>query len=173
FGNLIMATAEINEAIFPSRHLSNDLTTDTAGAGKWRGQCGSFWVKESTADATLYTFVMSMKYTSQGVAGARNGPPDRLAIRQPDGTEKLITHTALYEPLPAGTRIEYQRGGGGGWGDPLDREPQKVRDDVLDEYISKEAAERDYGVILTGDADDYSLEVDAAATSALRKKMRS
>jgi len=172
FGNLIMATAEINEAIFPSRHLSNDLTTDSAGAGKWRGQCGSFWVKESTADATLYTFVMSMKYTSQGVAGAANGPPDRLAIRAPDGTEKLITHTALYEPLPAGTRIEYQRGGGGGWGDPLEREPDKVRDDVLDEYVSVEAAEGDYGVILTGKAEDYTLEVDAKATNARRATMR-
>ena len=172
FGNLIMATAEINEAIFPSRHLSNDLTTDSAGAGKWRGQCGSFWVKESTADATLYTFVMSMKYTSQGVAGAANGPSDHLVIRGPDGSEKLITHTALYEPLPAGTRIEYQRGGGGGWGDPLDREPGKVRDDVLDEYVSREAAEREYGVALTGEVDDYTLEVDAKATKALRAKMR-
>ena len=172
FGNLIMATAEINEAIFPSRHLSNDLTTDTGGAGKWRGQPGSFWVKESTADATLYTFVMSMKYTSQGVAGAANGPADRLAIRGPDGTEKLITHTALYEPLPAGTRIEYQRGGGGGWGDPLEREPSKVRDDVLDEYVSVEAAEREYGVVLTGRAEDYTLDVDGKATKALRAKMR-
>jgi N-methylhydantoinase B len=172
FGNLIMATAEINEAIFPSRHLSNDLVTDNAGAGKWRGQPGSYWVKESTADATLYTFVMSMKYTSQGVAGAKNGPADHLVIRGPDGTEKLITHTALYEPLPAGTRIEYLRGGGGGWGDPLEREPEKVRDDVLDEYVSREAAEKEYGVVFTGEVDDYSLEVDAAKTKTLRQKMR-
>jgi N-methylhydantoinase B len=172
FGNLIMATAEINEAIFPSRHLSNDLTTDTAGAGKWRGQCGSFWVKETTADTSLYTFVMSMKYTSQGIAGGKNGPPDRLVIRAPDGTEKLITHTALYEPLPAGTRIEYQRGGGGGWGDPLERDPARVRDDVLDEYVSREAAEREYGVVFTGEVEDYSLEVDVAATEALRARLR-
>ena len=172
FGNLIMATAEINEAIFPARHLSNDLTIDTAGPGRWRGQPGSFWVKESTADCSLYTFVMSMKYTSRGVAGGENGPPDKLVIRGPNGEEKLITHTALYEPLGAGTRIEYQRGGGGGWGDPLDREPEKVRDDVLDEYVSRESAEKDYGVIFAGEVDDYTLEVDAAATKALRKKMR-
>lgn len=172
FGNLIMATAEINEAIFPSRHLSNDLTTDTAGAGRWRGQPGSFWVKESTGDCSLYTFVMSMKYPSPGVAGGSWGVSDRLVLRGPDGSEKPITHTALYEPLPAGTRIEYQRGGGGGWGDPLDREPEKVRDDVLDEYVSIEAAERDYGVVLTGRVEDYSLRVDAKATQARRKEMR-
>jgi N-methylhydantoinase B len=115
---------------------------------------------------------MSMKYTSQGVAGAGNGPPDHLVIRSPSGEEKLITHTALYEPLPAGTRIEYQRGGGGGWGNPLDREPKKVRDDVLDEYVSRQSAERDYGVVMTGEAEDYSLQVDAAATKKLRASMR-
>jgi N-methylhydantoinase B len=93
-------------------------------------------------------------------------------IRGPNGEEKLITHTALYEPLGAGTRIEYQRGGGGGWGDPLDREPDRVRDDVLDEYVSRESAERDYGVTFTGEVEDYTLEVDAKATQALRKKMR-
>ena len=172
FGNLIMATAEINEAIFPSRHLSNDLTTDSAGPGRWRGQCGSMWIKEATADSSLYTFVMSMKYTSQGVAGGGNGPADHLVIRGPNGEEKIITHTALYEPLSAGTRIEYQRGGGGGWGDPLDRASERVRDDVLDEYVSREAAERDYGVVLTGEAEDYTLAVDAAATKKLRAEIR-
>ncbi|MHB8511866.1 MAG: hydantoinase B/oxoprolinase family protein [Actinomycetota bacterium] len=168
FGNLIMATAEMNEAVFPSRHLSNDLTTDTGGAGKWRGAPGSMWIKESTADASLYTFVMSMKYTSVGVAGGKGGPPDRLAIRAPDGSEKLITHTAFYEPLSAGTRIEYQRGGGGGWGDPFERDPQKVRDDVLDEYISIESARTDYGVALKGKVEDYSLTVDEEKTKELR-----
>ena len=39
-----------------------------------------------------------------------NGPPDKLVIRAPDGSEKLITHTAFYEPLAEGTRFEYQRG---------------------------------------------------------------
>ncbi|MFN2642538.1 MAG: hydantoinase B/oxoprolinase family protein [Actinomycetota bacterium] len=172
FGNLIMAPAEMNEARWPTLHLSNDLTTDTAGAGKWRGQPGSFWVKGATAPLTMYTFIMSMKYTSPGVAGGAPGTPDKLEIRQPDGTTKLITHTALYEPLAAGSRIEYQRGGGGGWGDALERDPDKVRDDVLDEYVSKEAAKRDYGVALRGSVVDYSLRVDAAATDKLRAQMR-
>lgn len=172
FGNLIMATAEINEAIFPCRHRSSDLTTDTAGPGKWRGQCGSIWIKEATADQSLYTFVVGMKYPSRGVAGGRDGTADHLVIRKPDGSGETIEHTALYVPLPPGTQLVYQRGGGGGWGDPLDREPEKVRDDVLDEYVSREAAEGDYGVVLSGDAEDYSLAVDEKATSALRKKMR-
>jgi N-methylhydantoinase B/oxoprolinase/acetone carboxylase alpha subunit len=47
-----------------------------------------------------------------------------------------------------------------------------VRDDVLDEYVSREAAERDYGVVLTGEAEDYTLAVDAAATKKLRAEIR-
>jgi N-methylhydantoinase B len=170
FGNLIMATAEVNESIFPSRHLSNDLTTDTAGAGKWRGQPGSFWIKEATAAQSLYTFIMSIKYPSPGVAGGNPGVSDHLEIRQPDGSVRVITHTALYEPLAEGARLEYQRGGGGGWGDALERDPLKVRDDVLDEYISREAAERDYGVVFTGEVEDYSLAVDENATNELRRR---
>ena len=172
FGNLIMATAEINEAIFPSRHLSNDMTTDTCGPGKWRGQCGSLWIKEATTPQSLYTFVMSMKYPAAGVNGGGKATPDHLVITHPDGSSQEITHTALYLPLQDGSKIVYQRGGGGGWGDPLEREPEKVRDDVLDEYVSVEAAERDYGVVFKGSAEDYTLEVDDAKTKARRMTMR-
>ena len=63
-------------------------------------------------------------------------------------------------------------GGGGGWGNPLDRDPEAVRDDVLDEYISLDAAGRDYGVVFSGSLDDYDLEVDAAATKRLRADRR-
>ena len=59
-------------------------------------------------------------------------------------------------------------GGGGGWGDPTERDPERVREDVLDGYVTKEAAERDYGVVLTG----ATLAIDAAATERLRAAMR-
>ena len=63
----------------------------------------------------------------------------------------------------------FDYGGGGGWGDPLDRDPQAVLDDVLDEYVSVEGARRDYGVVLTGSLEDLTLEVDEAATTAARR----
>ncbi|HVL32230.1 MAG TPA: hydantoinase B/oxoprolinase family protein, partial [Actinomycetota bacterium] len=172
FGNLIMATAEVNEAIFPNRHLGNDLETDTGGAGKWRGQCGSLYVKEATAPQSIYTFVLGMKYPSVGIAGARDGSPNRLFLRVGGEHAYHCEHTALFVPLEAGERIEYHFAGGGGWGDPLDRDPQKVCEDVLDEYVSREAAERDYGVVLRGASEDYSLQVDTSATAKLRKKLR-
>ncbi len=75
-------------------------------------------------------------------------------------------------PHEAGEAFEYLYGGGGGWGDPLDRDPQSVLDDVLDEYVSFEAATRDYGVVLGGSLEEYDLEVDVAATARLREERR-
>ena len=63
-------------------------------------------------------------------------------------------------------------GGGGGWGDPLDRDAGAVRDDVLDEYVSRQSAERDYGVVFQGKTEDLSLRVDEATTAALRARLR-
>jgi N-methylhydantoinase B len=75
-------------------------------------------------------------------------------------------------PIGAGQRIMYDYGGGGGWGDPLDRDPQAVLDDVLDEYVSVEAAGTDYGVVLTGSLEDLTLAVDHTATEELRARRR-
>ena len=67
--------------------------------------------------------------------------------------------------------IAYQHGGGAGFGPPLLRDPEEVKEDVLDEYVSLAAARAKYGVVLTGSLEDYDLAVDVAATSLLRKEM--
>jgi N-methylhydantoinase B len=84
-----------------------------------------------------------------------------------------VAHTADWVPITAGQRVMYDYGGGGGWGDPLDRDPAAVLDDVLDEYISVDAAPRDYGVVLRGSLDDLTLAVDEDATDQLRASRRS
>ena len=66
----------------------------------------------------------------------------------------------------------YDYGGGGGWGDPLDRDTRAVLDDVLDEYVSVEGASRDYGVVLSGSLEDLTLAVDAEATDRVRAELR-
>ncbi|MDZ4826706.1 MAG: hydantoinase B/oxoprolinase family protein, partial [Actinomycetota bacterium] len=75
-------------------------------------------------------------------------------------------------PMTAGQRIMFDYGGGGGWGNPLDRDPQAVLDDVLDEYVSVVGAARDYGVVLTGSLSDLTLEVDEPATTQTRSMRR-
>ena len=61
---------------------------------------------------------------------------------------------------------------GGGYGDPLLREPARVLDDVLERYVSPSYAADVYGVVLTGQADDESLVLDLAATNARRAKLK-
>ena len=68
--------------------------------------------------------------------------------------------------------LAYQYGGGGGFGSPLERDPEAVREDALDEYVSVEAARERYGVVLTGSVEACDLEVDRDATESLRARLR-
>ncbi len=172
FGNLWKATAEINESLFPHIQWSRDYRTDSGGAGQWRGICGSHYEKEVLVPSTVYTYVVGMKYPMVGIAGGANGAPNEMILRFGSDDPFRVAHTADHVPMAAGDRVMYDYGGGGGWGDPLDRDPQAVLDDVIDEYVSVEGAERDYGVVLRGSLDDLTLAVDDAATSKLRTQRR-
>jgi N-methylhydantoinase B len=171
FGNLIRATAEVNESIFPVRHECCDYRTDSGGAGRWRGCPGSRVVKRVTAPAALSTWMVGMKYPMAGVEGGRDGAPNELTVRF-DTRPKRIDNIANAEPHEVGEAFEYLYGGGAGYGDPLERDPAAVRDDVLDELVSPEAAEQVYGVVLRGERCESELSVDVAATRALRERLR-
>jgi N-methylhydantoinase B len=172
FGNLWKATAEINESLFPHIQWGRDYRIDSGGPGQWRGLCGSHYVKEVRVPAKVYTYVVGMRYPMPGIAGGRPGAPNKLTIRWRSDDPVVVEHTADWVPIGAGELINYDYGGGGGWGDPLDREPQAVLDDVLDEYVSVEGAARDYGVVLAGSLDDLTLAVDEDATATLRAERR-
>lgn len=177
FGNLIRATAEINESIFPVRQLARDYDTDSGGAGEYRGNCGSIYRKQVLTRSTVYTYVVGKKYPMPGIAGGKDGSPNLLYVRagahgeDPGHRREVgdLSERVLHEP---GECYEYHYGGGGGWGDPLKRPAERVLDDVRDEYVSVEAAKRDYGVVLTGSLEDWTLAVDAAATEKLRADLR-
>ncbi len=172
FGNLWKATAEFNESLYPHVQWSRDYRTDSGGAGQWRGLCGSHYQKEVLVDAKVYTYVVGMKYPMPGIAGGAPGAPNEMVIRYGSDDPFKVQHTADWVPISAGERIKYDYGGGGGWGNPLDRDSQAVLDDVLDEYVSVEGAERDYGVVLSGSLDDLTLAVDEEATARLRAQRR-
>ena len=171
FGNLIRATAEVNESIFPVRHEVCDYETDTGGAGQWRGCPGSRVVKRTLVPANFSTWMVGMKYPMAGVQGGRDGSPNKLTVRF-DTSPEYISNVANAVPHDAGEAFEYLYGGGAGWGDPLEREPQAVLDDVLDEYVSLESAEKDYGVVIGGSLEALDLELDRGATEALRERLR-
>jgi len=69
--------------------------------------------------------------------------------------------------VPVNSEVIVRTGGGGGWGDPLERDPEAVRADVVAELVSREAARSEYGVVIRGD-----LSLDAPATRRLRGEMK-
>ncbi len=108
---------------------------------------------------------MNQKHTHPGIAGGHDGSPDHCMV----GTTEVGVHAVSAEPLDTGEQLVYDFGGGGGWGDPLARDPQAVLDDVWDEYVSIDAALRDYGVVITGSLEEMTLAVDLEATTLERK----
>ncbi len=168
-GNLILATAEDAESRFPVLNLSRDMTTDTGGAGRWRGQPGTRNVKQVLEPASAMTWMVSRKHPLRGLNGGDDAAPysNRFLV----GTdEEFEVENALNAQLPAGAITSYQYGGGAGFENPLLREPEAVKEDVLDEYVSIEAARDRYGVVLTGSVEDCDIEIDAEKTAALRQQ---
>jgi N-methylhydantoinase B len=105
------------------------------------------------------------------VLGGADGSLATITKIDADGSETRKPVIGDVELVPG----EWVRGfecGGGGYGNPLDRDPDAVRRDVLDRWVSPEAAREDYGVVLIGSQADLELEVDLAATEQLRRRLR-
>lgn len=167
FGAMTMATGELHDLLYPVQTLGREYITDSGGPGKWRGGLGTSTRLRSRADMFAHTYVIGTKYPMRGLCGGADGSPNRVVLRAGSSGEKTVEKTAFGEPLSAGDLTLVDLGGGGGWGDPLERDPQAVLEDVLDEYVSREAAERQYGVVI----DERTGAVDQEATARLRRKL--
>jgi N-methylhydantoinase B len=168
-GNLIKASAELNEGLFPHVLRGRNYLTDSGGAGQWRGACGSHFVKEVRTPTYVNQYVVNQHHVHPGIAGGNNGAPDHVVLAGGTDHETVVSPTVASFLLGEGEQLVYDFGGGGGWGDPLERDPQAVLDDVWDEYVSIEAAKRDYGVVITGSLTDMNLAIDDPATRSLRE----
>jgi N-methylhydantoinase B len=171
-GNLVKASAEINEALFPHLLRGRNYLPDSGGAGQWRGGCGSLFVKEVRTRTSVNQYVVNQRHLHPGIAGGDPGSPDSCVISEGTEREVKVWPTVAGAVMEPGDRLVYRFGGGGGWGNPLDRDPQAVLDDVWDEYVSIEGARDEYGVVITGTLADMTLALDDAATDALRTSMR-
>ncbi len=171
-GNLIKASAEINESLFPHILRDRDYQTDSGGAGKWRGGPGSHFVKEVRTPTSINQYVVNQRHLHPGIAGGASGSPDSCVISA--GTERAVkvAPTVAGAQMETGDQLVYEFGGGGGWGDPFDRDPEAVLEDVWDEYVSVGAAREEYGVVITGNLADMTLALDTAATKKLRAEKR-
>ncbi len=90
-------------------------------------------------------------------------------LPDPEGEYFYFARVPMWDTKP-NTIFRYLTNGGGGWGDPLEREPERVKIDVRDGYVTIEGALRDYGVVVVGDPDNdpEGLTIDAEATARAR-----
>lgn len=170
-GNLLLSEAEDGESRFPVINISREMVTDGGGAGQWRGQPGSLNVKQVLEPVMAMAWMVSARHPLRGMCGGHDASPYSNHFEVGTPNEYKID-LAVNARLPAGAVIAYQHGGGAGFGPPWLRDPEAVKEDVLDEYVSIAAAREQYGVVLTGSLEEYDLEVDLAATQALRETMR-
>jgi N-methylhydantoinase B len=103
------------------------------------------------------------KFSSPGIFGAKPAHASAASLTPSGGEPRPLTSKVAGLRLRKGDVLAMEFAGGGGWGDPRQREPERVRADVERGYVSPQAARDDYGVALTGD-----LKVDADATARLR-----
>lgn len=169
-GNLLLSEAEDAESRFPIINISREMTIDSEGAGRWRGQPGSLNVKKVMEPTTAMAWMVSAAHPLRGLCGGDDASPysSHFEVGTPHEYEVHLTARAQ---LPAGATIAYQHGGGAGFESPLLREPQAVREDVLDEIVSIDRARDKYGVVFTGTLRDYDLQVDIEGTAARRRQM--
>ena len=160
-GNLIKASAEINEHLFPHILRGRNYITDSGGPGQWRGGCGSNFVKEVRTPTYVNQYVVNQRHIHPGIAGGHHGSADHCLVG-----DTVVDPSVANKLLQTGEQLVYRFGGGGGWGDPLDRDPAAVLDDVWDEYVSVEGALTDYGVVVTGSLEGMTLAVDLDANQA-------
>ena len=97
-----------------------------------------------------------------GLKGGSAGKPFRVTVDPGGPNERVLEGLVDDEPIPAGTLVRIETTGGGGWGDPLEREPELVALDVRQGKVSAASRSSDYGVVLAGSEEDP--EVAGAAT---------
>jgi N-methylhydantoinase B len=147
------------------------LRQDSAGPGKFRGGLGIQTRARALVEGRWAAGAGGPEgnYGAPpwGLWGGRDGAPPQQLMQFPDAPEPQDPPAAR-TLTPANTTLILRSAGGGGWGDPLEREPARVLRDVIEGYVSVGAARDDYGVVLTADAH----AVDAAATDARRAALR-
>ena len=150
---------EVTEAITPIVVWRKDYRADSGGAGASRGGLGQTMVLSNREDVPFGIFASfeRVHYPARGRDGGGPGAKGRLHLESgPEFKNKG------FQVVPQADRLIVEMPGGGGYGDPFARDPEKVLEDVVNGLVSAEAAERDYGVAVTDGA------VDLARTKALR-----
>ena len=157
--------AEFLDGVFPVRVMRYAINPDTGGPGRWRGGCGLIRELEVLAPEAMVSMrIDAVEHPPWGVAGGQAAGTGRCVINPGRTDERVIAPLSDGTMVRHGDVVRIETGGGGGWGHPFDREPERVAGDVRNGFVSRASAQAHYGVVLTDDA----MSCDAAATAKCR-----
>lgn len=167
-GLMFRDSVEIDEQKYPVRVRELRIRADSEGAGRRRGAPGTRVAYGPKRDPMTAAYVTDgFHHPPRGARGGGDAAPSIPFLVRADGAEEPLEPIAQVDLQP-GELLGHLLSGGGGYGDPREREPELVREDVLARFVSPERAREVYGVAFRGEALDDSLEIDADATARLR-----
>ena len=169
--SVMVDSVEIIEQKYPLVIRSLRLVEDSGGAGRHRGgPAGEITYGPLHDPMTVAYFAEMHEDPPKGTHGGQSGSASRVYKITREGREEPLPPIGLVELQP-GECIRGFEAGGGGYGNPLARDPERVRHDVLEGWVSSKNARDIYGVHLSGSRDDGSLRVDASATATRRGEL--
>ena len=185
--NMPALSTEVIELANPLVILEAEAVPDSSGAGYHRGGAGMATTIQYMHGGTHHDSIARSDSHAPGARGGSAGRPTQVRVFEARGEESqlgtLPAQSATWHDLPSdgvmacGPGVAFRRvmAAGGGWGDPLDREPERVVRDVRDGYVTIDCAASNYGVVVIGDPhrDPEHLAVDEDATAELRRRARS
>ena len=145
-GDVRNAPVELQELQYPFIIEALALRTDSGGAGKYRGGLGTAITYRALQACNVNINSERTIDPPWGLWNGRRGASAYAEIARNDGrVEHVLKATAV--PLDAGDRVTFYTGGGGGWGDPRERDPHALAEDVRKGYVSRAAMESEYGIV--------------------------
>jgi N-methylhydantoinase B len=146
------------------------LRQDSGGPGKFRGGLGVAQEVRLLAPGNVLSAMERTLCPPWGLHGGQAASPNRFSVVRQDGAaERFATgKTPGHVALKAGDGFLVEVGGGGGYWNPVERDPERVLADVRSGYVSLEAARRDYGVVIR--QNNRQFQIDLVATEKLRKQ---
>jgi N-methylhydantoinase B len=167
--NLRNSPLETVESKSATRVYQYSLRPDSGGPGRFRGGCGIVFEFEVLApDCVIIARGMErLRFQPWGLHGGACGANGRIEVKRAGSDRFEVVPKADALRASIGDVVRLSTAGGGGWGDPMEREPQRVLDDVLNGFVTVAAVEGDYGVVVRNGT------LDAAATATLRASRKS
>jgi len=168
-GGILAQDYEMFEIHDPHFLIKHEYLQESAGAGKWRGGLGVetiFRIYGERITGIAYGDGIEEDARAFGLFGGLPGSLNEITLTFPDGTVRKVKSKEIIRNIPTGTIFREAAGGGGGYGNPFERPPEKVAEDVKAEFVSVESARREYGVLV----DPQTFDVIQDKTEKLREE---